>query len=99
MDNIELDIILIGISLAFLYGLSPVVYKIIIINNNISFDIYLILSSLLLLIFSLLFSIIFNKKINIINEIYKINGTTVVYFALYIFFYSIYFSITFLYSN
>jgi drug/metabolite transporter (DMT)-like permease len=84
--ELEFDVILIAITLAFLYGLSPIAYKIIIINNNISFDIYLILSSILLLIFSLLYSIIFNKKFNLMNEINNINPNTVVYFTFYIFF-------------
>jgi len=84
--ELEFDVILIAIALAFLYGLSPIAYKLIIINNNISFDIYLILSSILLLIFSLLYSIIFNKKFNLMNEINNINPNTVVYFTFYIFF-------------
>lgn len=84
--DLEFDVILIAMALAFLYGLSPIAYKLIIINNNISFDIYLILSSILLLIFSLLYSIIFNKKFNLMKEVNNINPITVIYFTFYIFF-------------
>jgi drug/metabolite transporter (DMT)-like permease len=84
--ELEFDILIIAIALAFLYGLSPIAYKLIIINNNISFDIYLILSSIMLLIFSLIYSILFNKKFNLMREVNNINPLTVVYFSLYIFF-------------
>jgi drug/metabolite transporter (DMT)-like permease len=86
INELEIDIVIIAISLAFLYGLSPIAYKLIIINNNISFDIYLILSSILLLIFSLLYSIIFNRRFNLMKEVNNINPLTVFYFSLYIFF-------------
>jgi drug/metabolite transporter (DMT)-like permease len=85
-NNYEVDIILIAILLAIIYGLSPIAYKLIIINNNISFDIYLILCSVLLLIFSLIYAIFFNKKINLLNELNNINGLIIFYFTLYIFF-------------
>jgi drug/metabolite transporter (DMT)-like permease len=84
--ELEFDILIIAISLAFLYGLSPIAYKLIVINNNISFDIYLILSSILLLIFSLVYSILFNKNFNFIREVNNINPITVLYFSMYIFF-------------
>jgi hypothetical protein len=84
--ELEVDILIIAVALAFLYGLSPIAYKLIIINNKISFDIYLILSSMMLFVFSLMYSMLFHKKFNLIREINNINPLTVLYFSLYIFF-------------
>jgi drug/metabolite transporter (DMT)-like permease len=84
--ELEVDILIIAVALAFLYGLSPIAYKLIIINNKISFDIYLILSSMMLFVFSLMYSMLFHKKFNLIREINSINPLTVLYFSFYIFF-------------
>jgi drug/metabolite transporter (DMT)-like permease len=84
--ELEFDILIIAVALAFLYGLSPIAYKLIIINNKISFDIYLILSSMMLFVFSLMYSMLFHKKFNLIREINSINPLTVLYFSFYIFF-------------
>ena len=39
--NIEFEILLIAISLSIIYGLTPITYKLLVLNNNISFESYL----------------------------------------------------------
>lgn len=76
--DIEIDIFLIAISLAIIYGISPLTYKYLIISNNISFETYLLLSSFILFIACIIYSL-FNKK-NIFKEISKINGNMLLLF-------------------
>jgi hypothetical protein len=52
---IELNIFLIAISLAVIYAIAPITYKLLVIHNNISFETYLLLSTFILFLCSLFF--------------------------------------------
>ena len=72
--NIELNIFLIAISLAIIYAIAPITYKILVIHNNISFETYLLLSTFILFICSLFYSFMFHNYIDILTEITKISS-------------------------
>jgi hypothetical protein len=69
---IELNILLIAISLAVIYAIAPITYKILVIHNNISFETYLLLSTFILFLCSLFYSFMFHNYLDIFKEISKI---------------------------
>jgi len=83
--NIELNIFLIAISLAVIYAIAPITYKILVIHNNISFETYLLLSTFILFICSLFYSFMFHNYIDIITEITKISSDLLLLFIINIF--------------
>jgi drug/metabolite transporter (DMT)-like permease len=83
--NIELNILLIAISLAVIYAIAPITYKMLVIHNNISFETYLLLSTFILFICSLFYSFMFHNYINIITEITKISSDLLLLFIINIF--------------
>lgn len=83
--NIELNILLIAISLAVIYAISPITYKLLVIHNNISFETYLVLSTFILFICSLFYSFMFHNYLDIFKEIAKINSELLLLFIINIF--------------
>ena len=45
--EIEFEIILIAICVTFIYGFSPITYKLLVIDNNIKFETYLFITSII----------------------------------------------------
>ena len=82
---IELNIFLIAISLAVIYAISPITYKLLVIHNNISFETYLVLSTFILFICSLFYSFMFHNYLDIFKEIAKINSELLLLFIINIF--------------
>ena len=83
--NIELNIFLIAISLAVIYAIAPITYKILVIHNNISFETYLLLSTFILFLCSLFYSFMFHNYIDILTEITKISSDLLLLFIINIF--------------
>jgi transporter family protein len=83
--NIELNIFLIAISLAVIYAIAPITYKILVIHNNISFETYLLLSTFILFICSLFYAFMFHNYIDILTEITKISSDLLLLFIINIF--------------
>ena len=82
---IELNIFLIAISLAVIYAIAPITYKLLVIHNNISFETYLLLSTFILFICSLFYSLMFHNYIDILTEITKISSDLLLLFIINIF--------------
>ena len=82
---IELNIFLIAISLAVIYAIAPITYKLLVIHNNISFETYLLLSTFILFICSLFYSFMFHNYIDILTEITKISSDLLLLFIINIF--------------
>jgi drug/metabolite transporter (DMT)-like permease len=83
--SIELNILLIAISLAVIYAIAPITYKILVIHNNISFETYLLLSTFILFLCSLFYSLMFHNYIDILTEITKISSDLLLLFIINIF--------------
>jgi drug/metabolite transporter (DMT)-like permease len=83
--NIEFEILLIAISLSIIYGLTPITYKLLVLNNNISFEAYLLLSTTILFICTLFYSFIFNDHSKVFTEISKINIWILLLFIINVF--------------
>ena len=83
--ELELDILLIAISLAVIYAISPITHKLLIIDSNISFETYLILSTFILFICSIFYSFVFHNYIDIFTEISKINTGILLLFIINVF--------------
>ena len=82
---IELNILLIAISLAVIYAIAPITYKLLVIHNNISFETYLLLSTFILFLCSLFYSFMFHNYIDILTEITKISSDLLLLFIINIF--------------
>ena len=82
---IELNIFLIAISLAVIYAITPITYKLLVIHNNISFETYLLLSTFILFLCSLFYSLMFHNYIDILTEITKISSDLLLLFIINIF--------------
>lgn len=82
--KLEIQIILIAISIAILYGISPITYKLLVINNNISFELYILLSTFILFICALCYSLLFNEHSKIFIEISKINIRLLLLIIIYV---------------
>ena len=82
---IELNILIIAISLAVIYAIAPITYKLLVIHNNISFETYLLLSTFILFLCSLFYSLMFHNYIDIITEITKISSDLLLLFIINIF--------------
>ena len=83
--NIELNILLIAISLAAIYAITPITYKLLVIHNNISFETYLLLSTFILFMCSLFYSFMFHNYLDIIIELSKISTNLLLLFIINIF--------------
>ena len=82
---IELNILIIAISLAVIYAIAPITYKLLVIHNNISFETYLLLSTFILFLCSLFYSFMFHNYIDILTEITKISSDLLLLFIINIF--------------
>jgi len=82
---IELNILIIAISLAVIYAIAPITYKLLVIHNNISFETYLLLSTFILFLCSLFYSLMFHNYIDILTEITKISSDLLLLFIINIF--------------
>jgi drug/metabolite transporter (DMT)-like permease len=82
---IEFNILLIAISLAVIYAIAPITYKLLVIHNNISFETYLLLSTFILFLCSLFYSFMFHNYIDILTEITKISSDLLLLFIINIF--------------
>lgn len=96
--NIELNIFLIAISLAVIYAIAPITYKLLVIRNNISFETYLLLSTFILFLCSLFYSFMFHNYIDVFRELTKINSDLLLLFIINIFFVSFISQILFHYA-
>jgi len=96
--SIELNILLIAISLGVIYAIAPITYKILVIHNNISFETYLLLSTFILFLCSLFYSFMFHNYIDILTEITKISSDLLLLFIINIFIVSFISQILFHYS-
>jgi drug/metabolite transporter (DMT)-like permease len=83
--ELELDILLIAISLAVIYGISPITHKLLIIDYDISFESFLLLSTFILFICSLFYSLMFHNYYDVFKEISKINTWILLLFIVNIF--------------
>jgi len=83
--NIEFEILLIAISLSIIYGLTPITYKLLVLNNNITFESYLLLSTTILFICTLFYSLIFNDHSRVFTEISNINVWILLLFIINVF--------------
>jgi drug/metabolite transporter (DMT)-like permease len=83
--NIELNILLIAISLAIIYAIAPITYKMLVIHNNISFETYLLLSTFILFLCSLFYSFMFHNYLDIFKELTKISSDILLLFIINIF--------------
>lgn len=83
--ELELDILLIAISLAVIYGISPITHKLLIIDYDISFESFLLLSTFILFICSLFYSLMFHNYYEVFKEISKINTWILLLFIVNIF--------------
>ena len=82
---IELNILIIAISLAVIYAIAPITYKLLVIHNNISFETYLLLSTFILFLCSLFYSLMFHNYIDVLTEITKISSDLLLLFIINIF--------------
>uniref|UniRef100_A0A6C0ENG6 EamA domain-containing protein n=1 Tax=viral metagenome TaxID=1070528 RepID=A0A6C0ENG6_9ZZZZ len=82
---IEFNILLIAISLAVIYAIAPITYKLLVIHNNISFETYLLLSTFILFLCSLFYSLMFHNYIDILTEITKISSDLLLLIIINIF--------------
>lgn len=73
-ENIEFEIILIAICVTFIYGFSPITYKLLVINNNIKFETYLFITSIIFFFSTLIYILVFHNINNIYNQIINFNG-------------------------
>lgn len=73
--DIEFEIILIAICVTFIYGFSPITYKLLVINNKIKFETYLFISSIIFFFSTLLYILIFHNFDDIYNQIINFNGS------------------------
>jgi drug/metabolite transporter (DMT)-like permease len=96
--NIELNIFLIAISLAVIYAITPITYKLLVIHNNISFETYLLLSTFILFLCSLFYSFMFHNYIDVFRELAKISSDILLLFIINIFFVSFISQILFHYA-
>ena len=96
--NIELNIFLIAISLAVIYAIAPITYKLLVIHNNISFETYLLLSTFILFLCSLFYSFMFHNYIDVLRELTKISSDILLLFIINIFFVSFISQILFHYA-
>jgi drug/metabolite transporter (DMT)-like permease len=96
--NIELNIFLIAISLAVIYAIAPITYKLLVIRNNISFETYLLLSTFILFLCSLFYSFMFHNYIDVFRELTKISSDILLLFIINIFFVSFISQILFHYA-
>jgi drug/metabolite transporter (DMT)-like permease len=96
--NIELNIFLIAISLAVIYAIAPITYKLLVIHNNISFETYLLLSTFILFLCSLFYSFMFHNYIDVFRELTKISSDILLLFIINIFFVSFISQILFHYA-
>ena len=85
--EIEFEIILIAICVTFIYGFSPITYKLLVIDNNIKFETYLfkitIIIGLYPIITLILSVLILNEKINLktfIGFILALIGITIIFY-------------------
>jgi len=72
--DIEFEIILIAICVTFIYGFSPITYKLLVIDNKIRFETYLFISSIIFFFSTLLYILIFHNINDIYNQIINFNG-------------------------
>jgi len=96
--NIELNIFLIAISLAVIYAITPITYKLLVIHNNLSFETYFLLSTFILFLCSLFYSFMFHNYIDVFRELTKISPDILLLFIINIFFVSFISQILFHYA-
>ena len=96
--NIELNIFLIAISLAVIYAITPITYKLLVIHNNLSFETYFLLSTFILFLCSLFYSFMFHNYIDVFKELAKISPDILLLFIINIFFVSFISQILFHYA-
>ena len=67
LKDIEFEIILIAICVTFIYGFSPITYKLLVIDNNIKFETYLFITAIIFFFSTLIYIILYHN----LNDIYK----------------------------
>jgi drug/metabolite transporter (DMT)-like permease len=72
--DIEIDILFISLTIAFIYGLSPITFKLLVLDNNISFQTYFLISASIFFVCTLIYLLIFFNFNNILKELKNINN-------------------------
>lgn len=66
LEDIEFELVLIAICITFIYGFSPITYKLIVIDNNIHFETYLFITSVIFFLLTISYILVFHN----FNDIY-----------------------------
>lgn len=85
LKDIEFEIILIAICVTFIYGFSPISYKLLVINNNIKFETYLFITSIIFFFSTLIYILVFHNFNDIYNQINNFNGSLILLIIINIF--------------
>lgn len=85
LKDIEFEIILIAICVTFIYGFSPITYKLLVIDNNIKFETYLFITSIIFFFSTLIYILIFNDFNEIYSQIINFNGSLLLLIIINIF--------------
>ena len=83
--EIEFEIILIAICVTFIYGFSPITYKLLVIDNNIKFETYLFITSIIFFFSTLIYILVFHDFNIIYNQINNSNGSLILLIIVNIF--------------
>lgn len=83
--DIEFEIILIAICVTFIYGFSPITYKLLVVDNNIKFETYLFITSIIFFFSTLIYILFFQDFNNIYNQIINFNGSLLLLIIVNIF--------------
>ena len=75
LKDIEFEIILIAICVTFIYGFSPITYKLLVIDNNIKFETYLFITAIIFFFSTLIYIILYHNLNDIYNQINNFNGS------------------------
>lgn len=85
LKEIEFEIILIAICVTFIYGFSPITYKLLVIDNNIKFETYLFITSIIFFFSTLIYILVFNDFNEIYSQIINFNASLLLLIIINIF--------------
>jgi drug/metabolite transporter (DMT)-like permease len=95
--EIEFEIILIAICVTFIYGLSPITYKLLVINNKIKFETYLFISSIIFFISTMIYIFFFHDFNEIYNQVANYNSSLLLLLVINVFIVSFFSQILYCY--
>lgn len=85
LKDIEFEIVLIAICVTFIYGFSPITYKLLVIDNNIKFETYLFITSIIFFLSTMIYILIFNDFTLIYNQISNFKSSLLLLLIINIF--------------